>query len=125
MMKPKIYSIIPMFLLSMNLLSADQVYAVDNNINQNLIIAQNTNKKANISQALKDLKNAIKSFNDDIKEVIARTKNRNDVNSKNILKKLDNLSKELASLPENIQTSKIVNSINSTSSELDEVIKPL
>jgi hypothetical protein len=124
-MKPKIYSVIPMFLLSISLLSADQVYAVDNNINKNLIIAQNPNKKANISQALKDLKNAIKSFNDDIREVIARTKNRNEVNSKNILKKLDNLSKELASLPENTQTSKIVNNINSTISKIDKIIKPL
>ena len=125
MMKPKIYSIIPMFLLSMNLLSADQVYAVDYNINQNLIIAQKPNKKLNISQAFRDLKDAIKSFNDDIREVVTGNKNQDEVNSKNILKKLDNLNKELASLPENAQISKIVNNINSTISELDKIIKPL
>ena len=125
MMKPKIYSIIPMFLLSMNLLSADQVYAVDYNINQNLIIAQKPNKKLNISQAFRDLKDAIKSFNDDIREVVTGNKNQDEVNSKNILKKLDNLNKELASLPENDQISKIVNNINSTISELDKIIKPL
>lgn len=124
-MKPKIYSIIPMFLLSMNLLSADQVYAVDYNINQNLIIAQKPNKKLNISQAFRDLKDAIKSFNDDIREVVTGNKNQDEVNSKNILKKLDNLNKELASLPENAQISKIVNNINSTISELDKIIKPL
>ena len=43
-MKPKIYSIIPMFLLSMSLLSADRVYAVDDNITENIIIAQKPNK---------------------------------------------------------------------------------
>jgi hypothetical protein len=124
-MKPKIYSIIPMFLLSMNLLSADQVYAVDNNITQNLIIAQKPNKKLNISQAFRDLKDAIKSFNDDIREVVKKNKNQDEVNSKNILKRLDNLNEELASLPENAQISKIVNNINSTISELDKIIKPL
>jgi len=124
-MKPKIYNIIPMFLLSMSLLSADKVYAVDHNITENIIIAQKPNKKANVSQALKDLKDAIKSFNDDIRKVVAENKNQNEVNSKSILKKLDNFNEELSSLPENIQTSKIVNNINFTVSELDKIIKPL
>jgi hypothetical protein len=127
-MKPKIYNIIPIFLLSISLLSADQVYAVDNNITENLIIAQNPNKKANISQALQHLKDAVKSFNDDIREVVAGNKNQNEVNSKNILKKLDSLNKELASLsekPENTQTSKGVKNINFTISELDKIINTL
>ena len=125
MMKPKIYSVIPMFLLSISLLSADQVYAVDNNITENIIIAQKPNKKPNISQALKDLKDAIKSFNDDIRKVVAGNKNQNEVNSKNILKKLDNLNEELALLSKNSQTSKVVKNINSTISEIDKIIKPL
>ena len=125
MMKRKIYSIIPMFLLSMSLLSASQVYAVDNNITENIIIAQKPNKKPNISQALKDLKDAIKSFNDDIRKVVAGNKNQNEVNSKNILKKLDNLNEELALLSKNSQTSKVVKNINSTISEIDKIIKPL
>jgi len=125
MMKRKIYSIIPVFLLSMSLLSANRVYAVDNNITENLIIAQNPNKKANITQAFRDLKDAIKSFNDDIREIVKKNKNENEVNSKNILKKLDSLNKELASLPKNAQTSKVMKNINSTISEIDKIIKPL
>jgi len=125
-MKPKIYSVIPLFLLSISLLSASQVYAVDNNITEKIIIAQNpTNKKPNISQAFQDLKNAFKSFNNDIKEVVEKNKNQDEVNSKKILEKLDNLNKELALLPKNAQISEIVNNINSTISEIDKIMKPL
>ena len=114
-----------MFLLSMNLLSADSIYAVDNNVTENIIIAEKPNKKLNISQAFRDLKDAIKSFNDDIREIVKKNKNENEVNSKNILKKLDSLNKELASLPKNAQTSKVMKNINSTISEIDKIIKPL
>ena len=74
---------------------------------------------------MKDLKDAIKSFNDDIRKVVAGNKNQNEVNSKNILKKLDNLNEELALLSKNSQTSKVVKNINSTISEIDKIIKPL
>lgn len=129
-MKPRISHVIPMLILSLSLTFTPKVYAVDNNMINNMIIAENTNnQKSNqksMNQAFEDLKNAMKSFNDDLKTVINDKKGSlENINSQNILEKLDNLQQQIKSLSNNSQLPTIVNDINSTITDIDKILKPL
>ncbi|MFM2060807.1 MAG: hypothetical protein RLZZ507_477 [Cyanobacteriota bacterium] len=126
-MKHKIYGATSILILSISLLFGSEVYAVGNDKMPENIISQNLNNQQNISQKFQDLKNAVKSFNQELKIIAQENRSNEKVNSKNILGKLDNLQKELSLLSRNSQFSSAMNKtkINAVITEFDVILKPL
>ncbi|MTJ52374.1 hypothetical protein FJR38_06670 [Anabaena sp. UHCC 0253] len=134
-MKNKIYRLIPVFILSFNLLLGYSAVG-SNNIAQNSNIQKNNNQKSinkypKISQLVKELKESITSFNNEVKLVVKTSKNRNEVTSKNIQEKINSLLKELnlliqdSSISDNSQIVTTVENIVLIITEINKIITPL
>lgn len=136
-MKNRICYSITIVILSTKFLIGCSISTIDSTSNTHNNNANQTdnhhlvNNYNSIQQLAQDFKKSLQNFNDELRLVVKKDKDRENVSSKNSLERLEKLQKEIELLRQNLPASKntqitsILDNMTSTIQDIDNILLPL